>query len=355
MNMETSVKNIQTLTHEIGRPVVFMEVCGTHTVSAFRTGLRSLLPDAVTLLSGPGCPVCVTPTGYLDTAIAITKKQRTIIATFGDMLRVPGTESSLEREKALGADIRMVYSPTDALKMAKETPNTSVVFLGVGFETTTPAVAWTIKEAMDKHIENYFVLCAHKTVPEAMMTLVSAGDVNLDGFLCPGHVSVITGSDVYGPVCAKAKIPCVVAGFEALDMARGIEMLAQQVAEHRAEVEVEYTRSVTPKGNAEAQRLCSEVFEKCDTQWRGFGVIPQSGLRISDTYASTDASIAFQNLTVPAPKDHSACRCGDVLRGACIPPGCPLFGKACTPSTPVGACMVSSEGACAAYHKYGAS
>ena len=353
MTLETSLRTILELTARIHRPLTFMEVCGTHTVSAFRSGLRSLLPDTVRLLAGPGCPVCVTPAGYLDKAVAIAKEPETVITTFGDMLRVPGTESSLERMRAQGGDIRMVYSPMDALKMAREEPEKTVVFLGVGFETTTPAVAWTIKEAVDRNVENYFVLCAHKTIPEAMMALVSAGEVKLDGFLCPGHVSVITGSDIYRPLCAKCGIPCVVAGFEAFDMARGIEMLTEQIDEGRVEVEVAYTRSVAREGNSEARKLCTEVFEKCDTEWRGFGVIPQSGLRIGDKYASRDASIRFSDVTVPVPADQSACRCGDVLRGVCLPTDCSLFGKACTSVTPVGACMVSSEGACAAYYKYG--
>jgi hydrogenase expression/formation protein HypD len=307
----------------------------------------------VSLLSGPGCPVCVTPTGYLDQAIAIARQPGTVITTFGDMLRVPGTESALEKERATGADIRIVYSPMDALNMAKAEPSKAVVFLGVGFETTTPTIAWTIKAAAEQGVKNYYVLCAHKTIPEAMMALVSAGDVKLDGFLCPGHVSVITGSEAYKPVCAECGIPCVVAGFEAYDMARGIEMMAKQQLDGRAEVEVEYTRSVTAGGNVEAQKLCADVFDKSDTEWRGFGVIPQSGLSIADKYSDVDAAIKFQGLEVPETEDHSACRCGDVLRGLCLPVDCPMFGKGCTPSDPVGACMVSSEGSCAAYYKYG--
>ncbi len=353
MMIQASISEIRAMAEGLERPLKFMEVCGTHTVSAFRTGLRSLLPENVNLLSGPGCPVCVTPTGYLDHAIAIARQPGTVITTFGDMLRVPGTESALENEKARGADIRLVYSPMDALDMAKKEPKKSVVFLGVGFETTTPTIAWTIKEALEKRISNYFVLCAHKTIPEAMMALVSAGDVKLDGFLCPGHVSVITGSAVYQPVCAECGLPCVVAGFEAYDMAKGIEMLLRQIVDKRAEVEVAYTRSVTENGNTEAQKLCGKVFEKCDTEWRGFGVIPGSGLKIAKTYESVDANIEYERLEVPETGDHSACRCGDVLRGVCLPADCPMFGEACTPSDPVGACMVSSEGSCAAYYRYG--
>jgi len=353
MTIQASISNIQAMAEALEGPLKLMEVCGTHTVSAFRTGLRSLLPENVNLLSGPGCPVCVTPTGYLDTAIAIARQPGTMITTFGDMLRVPGTESALENERARGADIRMVYSPMDALNMAKEESEKTVVFLGVGFETTTPTIAWTIKEALKTGIANYFVLSAHKTIPEAMMALVSAEDVKLDGFMCPGHVSVITGSAVYKPVCAESGIPCVVAGFEAYDMAKGIEMLLRQILDSRAEVEVAYTRSVSENGNSEAQKLCSEVFKKCDTEWRGFGVIPGSGLKINKTYESVDASVRFEGLEVPETEDHSACRCGDVLRGVCLPADCRMFGTACTPSDPAGACMVSSEGSCAAYYRYG--
>lgn len=353
MDIGVTTNNIHSISEAIGRPMVFMEVCGTHTVSAFRTGLRSMLPPHVSLLSGPGCPVCVTPTGYLDQAIAIARQPGTVVTTFGDMLRVPGTESALERERAMGADIRMVYSPMDALKMAKAEPEKTVVFLGVGFETTTPTIAWTINEAVEKGINNYYVLCAHKTIPEAMMALVSAGDLNLDGFMCPGHVSVIIGSAVYQQICDACNTPCVVAGFEAYDMALAIEMLAKQVEEGRASVEVAYTRSVTLDGNQVAQKLCAEVFDKSDTEWRGFGVIPQSGLTISEKYKATDAGVKFDGLEVPVAEDNSACRCGEVLRGVCLPPDCPLFGKACTPTAPVGACMVSSEGSCSAYYKYG--
>ncbi|MHC4873882.1 MAG: hydrogenase formation protein HypD [Planctomycetota bacterium] len=353
MNIEPVIDNIKSMSEEAGRPLVFMEVCGTHTVSAFRTGLRSLLPDNVNLLSGPGCPVCVTPVGYIDHAIEISRQPNSVIVTFGDMLRVPGSKSSLEREKATGADVRMVYSPMDALNMAKDETDKNIVFLGVGFETTTPTIAWTIKEAAEKDIENYFVLSAHKTIPEAMTLLVTSGEVKLDGYMCPGHVSVITGSKMYEPICEAGKIPCVVTGFEAIDMAKGIEMLVKQVIENRANVEVEYSRSVTADGNAEAQKLCSEVFDKCDTEWRGFGVIPDSGLDIAEKYKAIDAAVKFADVEIPEPVRHTGCSCGEVLKGLCIPTDCKLFGNVCTPSNPVGACMVSSEGACAAFYKYG--
>lgn len=352
MIVESMIKDIRALAMSIGRPVKFMEVCGTHTVAAFRTGLRSLLPENVQLISGPGCPVCVTPNNYLDRAIAISRKPDVIITSFGDMLRVPGTESSLECERALGADVRVVYSPMDALLLAQKEPAKKLVFLGVGFETTTPAVAWVIKEAAEKRISNFHVLPAHKTIPEAMMALVSCEELMLDGFLCPGHVSVITGTGIYEAVSRKHNTPCVVAGFEAADMAGGILMLMEQVFENIAEVEIEYTRSVDHNGNAKARLICDEVFEKCDAEWRGLGVIPGSGLKIRERFSVVDAEYEFGDLDVPAPEDGQGCRCGDVLRGMIQPVDCPLFGKKCTPSNPVGACMVSSEGSCAAYYKY---
>jgi hydrogenase expression/formation protein HypD len=350
--LQSCLDEVRVLAERIGRPVKLMEVCGTHTMAAFRTGLRSLLPPSVSLISGPGCPVCVTPNSYLDRALAIAAQPGVIVATFGDMLRVPGTQSSLERARALGADVRVVYSPLDALRAARERPDRRVVFLGVGFETTAPAVAWTVGEAAASGVANYSVLCAHKTIPGAMAALMS-GEVRIDGFLCPGHVSVVIGSDAFRPVCERFRVPCVVAGFEAADMAEAIRMILRQVRERRASVEVEYTRSVRPEGNAEAQRACAEVFESCDVEWRGVGMIPGSGLRLRARYAAQDAETVFAGVTPVASVEPPGCRCGDVLRGAATPPDCPLFGGRCTPRNPVGACMVSSEGTCAAHFKYG--
>jgi hydrogenase expression/formation protein HypD len=357
MVVDACLNDIRRLSGQVGRPVKFMEVCGTHTMAAFRTGLRSLLPTDVSLISGPGCPVCVTPDAYLDRAIAIAGQPDTILTTFGDMLRVPGSESSLEHTRAKGADVRVVYSPMDALAMAEANPEKRVVFLGVGFETTTPTVAWTVRAAAEKKIANYSVLCAHKTIPEAMSALLEGGDIGIDGFLCPGHVSVITGSRVYEPACDTYRVPCVVAGFEAADMARAIRMLLKQVVDNRGEVEIEYTRSVDHDGNETAQELCGTVFEKCDAEWRGLGVIPGSGQKIRELFGAHDADRVFANVPVPASgtrsKDAARCICGDVLRGVKRPGDCPLFAARCTPSTPVGPCMVSSEGTCAAYYKYG--
>ncbi len=346
------IETMRSLANTIGHPVKLMEVCGTHTMAAFRTGLRSLLPENVKLLSGPGCPVCVTPNEYLDLAIAIANEPNVITTTFGDMLRVPGTNMSLEHARAYGSDVRVVYSPLDALNTAKEQPDKRIVFLGVGFETTTPTVAWTIKEAKQSGISNYSVLCAHKTIPEAMLALPAGGDVSIDGFICPGHVSVITGARAYESVCAEHHIPCVITGFEAADMARAINMILRQISNKQAMVEIEYTRSVTMEGNTTAQDLCAEVFEKSDAQWRGLGTIPDSGLKIRNNYAEHDAQNIFPEIQPPPSVNEQGCICGDILRGVRLPTDCGLFSQKCTPSSPIGACMVSSEGTCAAYFKY---
>ena len=347
------LQNIARLAAELNRPVKLMEVCGTHTMAAFRSGLRTLLPPSVKLLSGPGCPVCVTPDSFIDRAIAITEQPDTVAATFGDMLRVPGTETSLERARAAGARVQVVYSPLDALQLAADNPDSQVVFLGVGFETTAPGVAWTIKHAAAQELHNYTVLCAHKTMPRAMAGLLAGGEVRIDGFMCPGHVSVIIGAQAYGAICSDYHIPCVVAGFEPADMAAAIEMLLRQRIESRAEVEIQYARSVTDTGNAAALEVIREVFEATDTEWRGLGSIPGSGLSIRPEYAKFDAETRFGPLKLPSPRAASCgCICGDVLRGLRTPFDCPLFRTHCTPAAPVGACMVSSEGTCAAYFRY---
>ena len=349
--MKTLVHAIHELSERVGRNVKFMEVCGTHTMVAFRTGLRQLLPAGVQLTSGPGCPVCVTDTNYIDAAIELCRRPDVIVTTFGDLLRVPGTKSSLEHERAAGANVRIVYSPSDAWVMAREHPDKQVVFLGVGFETTAPTVAWAIWRAHRDMLTNFSVLCAHKTMPHAMEALLKDKEIHIDGFLCPGHVSVITGSAMYRFICEQYRIPCVVSGFEAWDMLKSIAMLLQQIADGRAEVEVEYSRSVTETGNAAAQRLMNEVFVPSDVSWRGIGVIPGSGLEIRDEYRQFDAARLF-GIRFPAAHVHPFCRCGDVLRGVVTPTKCRLFGKACNPTHPIGPCMVSSEGTCAAYYKY---
>ena len=349
--IDQHLQNIIRLSAAIGRPVRLMEVCGTHTMAAFRTGLRSMLPSTVELLSGPGCPVCVTNAAYLDKAIALARMGATI-TSFGDMIRVPSTESSLNHVRAQGADVRIVYSPTDALHLARKHPETKVVFLGIGFETTTPTIAWTIKEARDKDINNFSVLCGHKTVPEAMSVLLQDDDVRIDGFLCPGHVSIMIGASAYQPLCTEHHIPCVVTGFEARDMSQGIEMLMQQISQEQSEVQIQYSRSVQQQGNPAAKAIIDEVFEKCHADWRGIGTIPNSGLKIRASFAQHDADHVFGPIDIPVSRPPAGCKCGDVLRGIINPTQCKLFRTVCTPSNPVGPCMVSSEGTCAAYHKY---
>ena len=351
MNGKQQVEEIRELSDRIGRPVRLMEVCGTHTMSAFRTGLRSLLPPEVSLLSGPGCPVCVTSNAFLDRAIAIARRPGTIVTTFGDMIRVPGTETSLERARAEGAQVRVVYSALDALKLARANPRVDVVFLGVGFETTVPGTALALRDAIDR-VSNFRVLCAHKTMPHAMAALLRGGELRIDGFICPGHVSVIIGSQAYEFICREFKTPCVVTGFEGRDMLAGITMLLRQLAESRAEVEIQYTRAVRREGNARARTVVEEVFEESDETWRGLGIIPRSGLAIRPRFRAHDAFFCYEEIKVPESKDPRGCACGDVLRGAKSPRECLLFRKKCTPDHPVGACMVSSEGTCAAYYRY---
>ncbi|MGD0016270.1 MAG: hydrogenase formation protein HypD [Verrucomicrobiia bacterium] len=352
--MKTLVPTINELARSVGRDVRLMEVCGTHTMSAFRSGLPQLLPPNVHLISGPGCPVCVTDTNYIDAAIALCRRPGVMITTFGDLVRVPGsspTVSSLERERAAGADVRVVYSPTDGVALARENTAKKVVFLGVGFETTAPTVAASIVQAAKDGVRNYSVLCAHKTMPHAMEALLHDKEIKIDGFICPGHVSVITGAAMYRFICEKYRIPCVVAGFEAWDMLKAIEMLLVQIAGGHAKVEIEYSRSVNERGNIAAQKLLAEVFEECDAGWRGIGNIPRSGLAIRAKYAQFDAAKAL-GVKFEAARPHPGCRCGDVLRGVITPPECKLYGKACTPADPVGPCMVSNEGTCAAFFKY---
>ena len=332
--------------------MTLMEVCGTHTMSIYQHGIRSLLPKAIRLISGPGCPVCVTPIGYVDRAVAYARQADVIIATFGDMVRVPGSSSSLLREQAGGAKIKIVYSPLDALALAEKHPQKKVIFLGVGFETTAPTIAASMVAAKKRGLHNYFVLSAHKTMPTPMAALASDPDLQVDGYICPAHVSAVIGADAYLPLVEQFKVPCVVTGFEPLDMLRGIQMLVQQIVQGRAEVENEYQRIVKPQGNLKAQALLTEVFEPCDTDWRGIGVIPASGLRIRAEYAAYDAEVQLP-VVVEAPQEHAGCLCGEILKGKVTPKQCPLFRKACTPENPVGACMVSSEGTCAAEYKYG--
>ncbi len=333
------------------RPVRFMEVCGTHTMSIFKHGIRSILPDHIELVSGPGCPVCVTPMEEIDRSVKLARIKDVIVTTFGDMLRVPGTASSLQEETGQGADVRIVYSTFDAMKVAEDNPEKEVVFLGIGFETTAPTVAATIQTVQARDLKNFSVLSAHKLLPPALDALITGGDLAIDGFICPGHVSTIIGTSAYENVVEQYGIPCVVIGFEPVDILQGILMLVEQVENGRAESEIQYTRAVVPEGNPGALKIMGDVFQPCDSIWRGLGPIPGSGLAIKEAYKAQDARLRFP-LEVPPGKEPKGCRCAEVLRGTTRPFECKLFQEVCNPQNPVGACMVSSEGTCAAYYKY---
>ena len=333
------------------RPVRLMEVCGTHTVSIFRSGIRSVLPESIALLSGPGCPVCVTDQRDIDAFIHLARLENTLIATFGDLMRVPGSGSSLLMEQTESRNIRMVYSTTDALELAGKYPDTNVIFLGVGFETTAPTIAASIISARQMGLNNYLVYPAHKTVPPALDALMNTENVKIDGFLLPGHVSVIIGTDGYASFFDKYHLPCAVAGFEPTDILQAILCLTDQIETGKPQLVNCYSRAVTAEGNPKARSIMNEVFEPCDAAWRGIGVIPGSGLRIRDEYAAFDATKKFE-IPVIETLPPKGCRCGDILIGKLTPPQCPLFKTVCTPVDPVGPCMVSSEGTCAAYYKY---
>lgn len=328
-----------------------MEVCGTHTVAIARNGIRSLMPDTIRLSSGPGCPVCVTSNHDTDKVIALARIPDVIITTFGDMTRVPGSTSSLLAEQAQGADVRIVYSPLDAIQIAKENPDRQVIFVGVGFETTTPLIARAIMRAKEAGIENFSVYAAHKNMPGALEAIVNDPDLKLDALILPGHVSTIIGTRPYEFLAQKYGIPGVITGFEPNDVLQGIAMIARQLHEGRAEIEIAYARGVQPEGNPVALEAIDEVFETCSATWRGIGEIPGSGYRIREEYADFDAMRRFAP-EVEETQEHAGCKCGDVLRGIMSPDECPLFRTVCTPENPIGPCMVSSEGSCAAYYRY---
>lgn len=348
---EISRKIVERIYHFSKKNVCFMEVCGTHTMSIFRNGIRKLIPETISLLSGPGCPVCVTAQNEIDDFIEISKAPDTIITTFGDLMRVPGAESSLQKERAAGKDIRMVYSTFDAIEIARKNPDKRVVFLGVGFETTAPTVAASILSARDMKINNYFVYSAHKTVPQALFALMKTEGMKIDGFILPGHVSVIIGTGAYLPFFNQFKIPCVVAGFEPSDILQAILMLVKQIENNTPELENAYTRAVSFEGNEKAVGIMNDVFEPADVAWRGIGIIPGSGLKIRDEFSEYDAMKNFE-ITEKDSKEPKGCACGEILTGLKTPVECPLYKKICTPVEPVGPCMVSSEGTCAAYYKY---
>jgi len=343
---------IRRLVSGCGRTMTFMEVCGTHTMAIYRFGLRAMLPPEIRLISGPGCPVCVTPNDYLDRAIAICRLPEVITATFGDMMRVPGSSSSLMEERAKGADIRIVYSPLDAVAIATRNRAKKVVFLGVGFETTAPTVAGSILAAEAQGLTNYFVLASHKTIPIPMQVLTADPELALDGYICPAHVSAIIGADAYRPLADEFHIPCVITGFEPADVLQGVLLLAEQVLAGESRVEIQYSRVVRPEGNLKAQALLRQMFIPADVAWRGIGVIPGSGLTLREEYRRFDAARMLP-VEVETTREHPGCSCGEILKGKMAPQECALFGTVCTPESPVGACMVSSEGSCAAAFRYG--
>jgi hydrogenase expression/formation protein HypD len=334
------------------REITLMEVCGTHTMAIFQYGLKGLLPPNIHLLSGPGCPVCVTPNEYLDRAIAYCRREDVLVATFGDMLRVPGSRSSLIRERGAGGQVQLVYSPADALELARRHADKKVVFLGIGFETTSPLVAAVLADARQEERNNFFVLAGNKILPPALRSLVKDEQLGLQGLICPGHVSAVTGKAIYRFLAREEGIACVISGFEPTDIMQSILMLVQQIVGEQARVENQYRRVVPDEGNPRALALLEEVFQAEDSEWRGLGLIADSGLSIRTSYRDHDAEFAVP-VEIEPPSEHAGCICGLILRGRKRPVDCDLFADTCTPEHPVGACMVSSEGTCAAQYRYG--
>lgn len=346
---EALISKIQAID---SRKLNLMEVCGTHTVAILKSGIKELLRDEVNLVSGPGCPVCVTSTQDVDKAISIARMDGVILATFGDMLKVPGSLSSLEKERAEGRDIRVIYSSLDAIEIAKNNPHKRVVLLAIGFETTAPTIAFAVSLAHKLGLSNFFILSLHKLIPPAMKALLNMGEINLHGFICPGHVSTIIGSNPYQFITRDYRMPCVIAGFEPTDILQAIFMLLSQEKDGESQVMIQYKRGVSAKGNPAALDVMNEVFERCDANWRGIGIIPGSGLRLKDKYKGFDVEELFD---IPRGEDYQPpeCICGEILRGIKEPIDCKVFGKSCHPDHPIGPCMVSSEGSCAAYYYYG--
>jgi len=345
------VQELSALIHKVSKkPLVIMEVCGSHTMAIHRFGIQSLLPENIMLISGPGCPVCVTAIDYMDKAIFLAKMPNTIITTFGDLIKVPGSASSLEKEKAKGADIRMVYSILESIEIAQSNPDKNVVFLAIGFETTTPPTAAGIIKASEIGLNNFSILSAHKIMPPPMQAIIDEG-IQVDAFLAPGHVSVITGTDMYGFISEKYNKGVVVSGFEPLDVLQSVYMLVKQQNENKAKVEIQYSRVVKAEGNPKARAAVDEVFEITSSNWRGLGIIPDSALKVRSKYAKFDAEKVF-DINIENSKEPAGCICGQVLKGLSKPSDCKLFGKVCTPENPTGACMVSSEGACNVFYRY---
>jgi len=351
-NPELAKRLIDRIHRHSTRPTRLMEFCGGHTAAIFKHGLRQLLPQNIQMLSGPGCPVCVTAIADLDWAVALAHLPDVIITSFGDIIRVPGSYSSLRQARAEGSDVRIVYSAQDALYIASDNPDKSVIFIGIGFETTAPTVAATILQAEQKRINNFYVLSLHKLCPPIMKTLLDLGEVRLNGIICPGHVSAIIGSRPYQFIPDNHDIACVVSGFEPLDILLCIDMLVNQIETGRHEVEIAYRRGVKPEGNQPALELMDSVFEVSEADWRGIGVVPLSGLVLKKRYRQFDAGANF-DINLGPSHEAKGCICGSILRGVSTPLDCKLFHNSCTPEHPVGPCMVSSEGSCATYYHYG--
>lgn len=343
-------------------PINIMEVCGGHTHTIMKFGLPQLLPANIKFIHGPGCPVCIMPKERIDHAYVLAMQEGVILVTLGDMIKVPGSNGTLQDARSKGADVRFVYSPLESIKIAKENITKKVIFFAIGFETTTPMTAALIDSVIKQDIKNIYFHINHVTVPEVMRELIDSRDEHvdsynnkIDAFLGPSHVSVISGSKIYEEFAREYSRPVVVAGFEPVDVMQAISMIVKQFVEDRCELEVEYKRLVTYDGNVKAQNLIEKYFQKRDLfKWRGLGNIPKSGLKLRDEYKEYDAEVVYRDiLPIAEIEDHKLCICGDILRGIANPPECTIFGTACKPTSPVGSCMVSSEGACAAYYKYG--
>lgn len=342
---------LANIRHTVTKPWVLMEICGGQTHTIMRYGLDELLPSQIELVHGPGCPVCVTPASVLDRAIELALRDDITLVTYGDMLRVPGSKMDLLSAKARGADVRMIYSPLDALRVARQNPDRKVVFLAVGFETTAPANAMSVWQASREHLDNFFLLASHVLVPPAIRALASAPENRVQGFIAPGHVCTVVGCGDYEDLVKEFHVPIVVGGFEPVDLLQAISVLVSLLEQGKAEFANEYPRSVSYRGNIEAQRILAEVFEVADQPWRGLGEIPQSGLRLRDKFAAYDADKVFA-LSIPESDAPAACISAEILKGLKKPTDCSAFGVSCTPESPLGAPMVSSEGACSAYYQY---
>jgi len=344
---QSLIQEIRKLTK---KKINLMEVCGTHTVSIFRSGLKDMLPENIHLISGPGCPVCVTPISGIDHIVALARMDEVIIATFGDMINVPGSSSSLKQEKAKGADVQVIYTPLQALELAYRFPQKKIILIGIGFETTIPLLASVVLEATKKSLQNFYLLSMAKVMPPIMRELLQSREAKIDGFLCPGHVSTIIGTQPYQFIPQQYSVPCVIAGFEPVDILIAIYHLIKQKIEQKPFVENQYRRAVREEGNPVALKKIEEVFSPIDSQWRGIGKVEKSGLDLKPEFSFMNA----RNFAVEIEKaqENPQCRCGEVLRGLITPLQCPLFKKVCTPENPIGACMVSGEGSCAAYYKY---